>query len=427
MLRGSPYVLFDPFNNGAYSMVYRPLLNYRPSIPGAVRPHIQPSPFSGMFSVRPSVFEATHLMTHIATRPPRPSGSSPYQLGNLFHQGNVFQESFRPSLQSPTGGARPPLASIPPVVSTDIAQFQNLVAPLAISGVGITTEPEPIASETTTDVVVPIESEVILLIEPVAPVDILPTGDQADLITQVLLEAEAQVLTPRKTYIVAIATNYSGTPAFLPGCEEDLEVMEPLLRSLYGPHVVYIFKGSASIRADILKAIEKVTRAMVPGDRFIVYYSGHGTQTHDTSGDEVDGLDECLLSHDYQTAGLIKDDDLSALWTLAPVGSSIATIFDACNSATAGDIDLASSSGPSMLNLSGCVDTATAASIVVGGTWRGALSVRLQRALQADKYQEIGSLVSSLNASLAESGLSQRTQYIVKGANRIFPFASTAE
>ena len=74
-----------------------------------------------------------------------------------------------------------------------------------------------------------------------------------------------------------------------------------------------------------------------PGDRVIVYFSGHGTQVRDYSGDEADGMDEAFSPSDAgRSAGdddeLIDDEIARAFARLG--GREILLIADSCNSGT---------------------------------------------------------------------------------------------
>jgi hypothetical protein len=43
---------------------------------------------------------------------------------------------------------------------------------------------------------------------------------------------------------------------------------------------------------------------------FISFFTGHGGQIVDTSGDEDDGFDEILIPGDYKESGQIVDDEI---------------------------------------------------------------------------------------------------------------------
>merc|ERR1712020_719073 len=76
-----------------------------------------------------------------------------------------------------------------------------------------------------------------------------------------------------------------------------------------------------------------------PNDSMFFHYSGHGSQTYDSDGDEVDGNDETICPVDYNSAGQIVDDEMNAILVQQlPRGARLTAIFDSCHSATALDL-----------------------------------------------------------------------------------------
>ncbi len=77
------------------------------------------------------------------------------------------------------------------------------------------------------------------------------------------------------------------------------------------------------------------------GDVVYFHYSGHGSEMPDNDGDELDGLDECLVPSDYvsrrDASGNLRDDTIAAL--LDELGrkqpGSVTLTFDCCYSGTA--------------------------------------------------------------------------------------------
>ncbi len=96
-------------------------------------------------------------------------------------------------------------------------------------------------------------------------------------------------------------------------------------------------------RDDILAALDAATEASAKGDTVIFYFSGHGAQAPDMSGDEGGGYDEILLPADAAgwkgaigaVENAILDDELQA-WaqTALTRGVKIVGLIDACHSAT---------------------------------------------------------------------------------------------
>lgn len=100
---------------------------------------------------------------------------------------------------------------------------------------------------------------------------------------------------------------------------------------------------AAPLRDTILAAMEAVAAASVAGDTVVFYFSGHGAQAPDMSGDEGGGYDEILLPADAAgwkgaigaVENAILDDELQA-WAQAMLsrGVQVVGLIDACHSAT---------------------------------------------------------------------------------------------
>jgi metacaspase-1 len=92
-------------------------------------------------------------------------------------------------------------------------------------------------------------------------------------------------------------------------------------------------------RANILQAMKNLVAGAQTGDSLFLQFSGHGSQVRDTSGDEVDGLDETILPLDFKTAGQITDDDMyDILVRRVPKGARLTALFDCCHSGTGLDL-----------------------------------------------------------------------------------------
>jgi len=87
----------------------------------------------------------------------------------------------------------------------------------------------------------------------------------------------------------------------------------------------------------ILNAIDDwLVKGSAPGDRVVLYYSGHGEQTPDTNGDEDDKLDEALVAHDADLIthkNYVLDDEIN-LKIQALKGREVLAVIDSCHSGT---------------------------------------------------------------------------------------------
>ena len=81
---------------------------------------------------------------------------------------------------------------------------------------------------------------------------------------------------------------------------------------------------------DYLKMFLKMT-----SENLTVYYTGHGTQVRDRSGDEADGYDEAMVFEDTY----VLDDDLAAAVKKNCNGTCrVLLLNDCCRSGTIWDI-----------------------------------------------------------------------------------------
>jgi len=73
---------------------------------------------------------------------------------------------------------------------------------------------------------------------------------------------------------------------------------------------------------------------------FFLHYSGHGTKIKDDDrSEEDDGYDEALVPVDYDSNGLILDDDLYDIVVKGlPEGVHVVCLMDCCHSGTVLDL-----------------------------------------------------------------------------------------
>ena len=103
------------------------------------------------------------------------------------------------------------------------------------------------------------------------------------------------------------------------------------------------FRQPPRCRDTILAAMDAVAAASVAGDTVVFYFSGHGAQAPDMSGDEGGGYDEILLPADAAgwkgaigaVENAILDDELQ-VWARGMLsrGVQVVGLIDACHSAT---------------------------------------------------------------------------------------------
>lgn len=99
----------------------------------------------------------------------------------------------------------------------------------------------------------------------------------------------------------------------------------------WSPDQVTLLLNGAATRDAIIAAINNVGGQLGSGDKFVFFYSGHGTRGPDVDPlDEADGLDEYIVPHDglpNSNARDIRDDELEIIFSGLPTRNILA-VFD---------------------------------------------------------------------------------------------------
>jgi hypothetical protein len=228
-----------------------------------------------------------------------------------------------------------------------------------------------------------------------------------------------------------IGCNYFATPSVqLYGCINDIVNMRNTLIDAYGYQDANIYtlrdddRTRLPTRANIVNYLSKLVSASTASDMLWFHYSGHGTQVKDTNGDEVSGNDDCIVPCDYNTAGLIIDDDLNAILKNAKCQMMIC--LDSCYSGTGCDLQYSINynkgalskninnskklAATNIIMLSGCRDTQTSADAYdrVAKLSVGAFTQTLLETLRGSDHNiSLLPLYSKLCANLNSAGFTQ--------------------
>jgi metacaspase-1 len=122
--------------------------------------------------------------------------------------------------------------------------------------------------------------------------------------------------------------HYGGWAGKLQACEADAKDMAEIATARNFSVKTLLTK--AATRDAVRKSIIDVAAKAVPGDIFMLSYSGHGGQVPDRDGDELDNEDETWCLYD----GELLDDELYELWGKFKPGVRILVFSDSCHSGT---------------------------------------------------------------------------------------------
>ena len=158
-----------------------------------------------------------------------------------------------------------------------------------------------------------------------------------------ILLASNLVFAEQRALLVGVG-KYSAPKHNLPGIDLDIDRMRDTLNVMgFEDSQIHSLLDEQSTAANVISEISGwLTEGVQPSDRVVFYFSGHGSNVPDFDGDEADGVDEVLVTHDVRRVmvngrasldGVVQDDVLNDLLSKIP-SRNILTIVDSCHSGT---------------------------------------------------------------------------------------------
>uniref|UniRef100_A0A0E0BDW0 Peptidase C14 caspase domain-containing protein n=1 Tax=Oryza glumipatula TaxID=40148 RepID=A0A0E0BDW0_9ORYZ len=223
----------------------------------------------------------------------------------------------------------------------------------------------------------------------------------------------------------------------LKGCINDAKCMRHLLTTRFhfpDDSIIMLTEEQTDpykipTKHNIRMAMYWLVQGCQPGDSLVFHYSGHGAQQRNYSGDEVDGMDETLCPLDFETQGMIVDDEINtALVRPLTPGVKLHALIDACHSGTALDLPFLcrmnrsgqyvwedhrprsgvwkGTSGGECISFSGCDDDQTSAdtSALSKITSTGAMTFCFIQAIERGQGTTYGSILTSMRSTIRSTG-----------------------
>ena len=182
-----------------------------------------------------------------------------------------------------------------------------------------------------------------------------------------------------------VGINYNNTVNQLRGCINDANNMKQFV-SVRGCENILMMTDVGPIRPtknNILLGIARLLEMTQNNEVAFFYYSGHGTNVTDSNKDELDCLDECLLSVDNR---VIIDDEINVVIKqyLKPT-TKLFIMCDSCHSGTVIDLKYNYTENEDMVingteingnvfYISGCKDAEVSMESFLNNQIRGALT-----------------------------------------------------
>lgn len=140
-------------------------------------------------------------------------------------------------------------------------------------------------------------------------------------------------------YALLVGIDAYPAPNTLEGCVHDVQTMQQVLTEHYGvpsANIKTVLDAEATLEGIKTAFQRHLIQQAQPGDVALFYYSGHGTQVPDFSGDEADQIDEslCPVDIDAKDPETWLTDDTLGRWLAQMKTPQVAVILDACFSGT---------------------------------------------------------------------------------------------
>lgn len=143
----------------------------------------------------------------------------------------------------------------------------------------------------------------------------------------------------KRALLIGVGTYENGV--LLPGVDKDIQNMCEALQIMgFKENDIQILSDKEATLGNIKFFIHNwLINGILPEDRVLLYFSGHGSQVKDLNGDEADGVDEVLLPYDATVKNgslenAFVDDDFRTTIEKIP-SNEIFVLLDACHSGTA--------------------------------------------------------------------------------------------
>jgi len=191
----------------------------------------------------------------------------------------------------------------------------------------------------------------------------------------------------KKALLVGI--NYINTPYELSGCINDtVKITDLLTKNGYTSiNILTDLTNIKPTKQNILNEFKNMIISANTDDILFFYFSGHGSYTYDTNGDEIDGKDEMIISSDLK--GLL-DDEFKTILTSHMKDITVVGLFDSCHSGTMFDLkynyldsnnynkfsenNKVSECNGNVIMISGCMDSQTSIETQIDNNIQGAMT-----------------------------------------------------
>ena len=237
-----------------------------------------------------------------------------------------------------------------------------------------------------------------------------------------------------------IGINYIGSKNQLGGCINDANSIYNLLRT-YGFKNIKLITDNTNQKPKyniIINEFKNLLKNAKSGDTIFFFYSGHGSNTLDKSGDEKTGNDQMIIPCDFKC---ILDDDLKKIINNnLKKNVTLIAFFDSCFSGSVLDLkyqyldsldnnnntknDNETDTNGKVIMISGCSDIQTSADSIINNKRQGAMTWAFLETFNSQKNITWRQLLLGMRNLLTLNGFQQIPQLssgkIIKIDSQVF-------
>ena len=121
----------------------------------------------------------------------------------------------------------------------------------------------------------------------------------------------------------------------LHGCVKDMQLaMETIDRVVGLPRDTQTVTDHEAITDRVINELTTLVDSLRPGEEGVIFDAGHGGQVPNTlqTEDDMEALDQVLVTHDFSKTAPLIDDMLHCLLNRIPSGAKLIVILDSCHS-----------------------------------------------------------------------------------------------
>lgn len=236
-----------------------------------------------------------------------------------------------------------------------------------------------------------------------------------------------KIVINNKKKALLIGINYIGTSNELNGCINDVNSIKERIseQGFTDINIITDLTSKKPTRNTILDEFKNFLSNSQPGDLLFFCFSGHGSNTIDRNGDELDGRDELIVSCDLK--GIIDDELKSLIQTYLKSDVTLFALFDSCFSGSVLDLryqyldslnydnytenEKQLDTPGNVFMISGSTDNQTSADAVFNGKPNGAMTWSLLECVKENSVITWRELVRSMRNKLRTSNFDQIPQF----------------